>query len=118
VVEDGARQARVGGRLGKIRSRVVTVVAAKHRRILVHGRRAWESMDMVIVGLGDIRREPELICVLVIGGQEICHGHAILSIHAAVGWQTHVLVRRHTGETKVAAYGCRSRTSLVGVTRI
>lgn len=115
MMENGARQARVGGRFREIRSGVVAVVAAKHGWILVHGRWAWESMDMVIVGLGNIRGEPELIRVLVIRGQEIRHRHAILSIQAAVWWQTHVLVRGHTGDTEVAAYGCRSGTSLVSV---
>lgn len=118
MMEDGARQARVGGRFREIRSGVVAVVAAKHWRILVHGRRAWQSMDMVIVGLGNIRGEPELIRVLVIRRQEVCNRHAILPIQAAVWWQTHVLVRGHTGETEVAAYGCRSGTSVVSVARV
>lgn len=96
----------------------MTIVAAHHLRVLLHGWRAWKAMDRVIICLWHIRRKPELLDILVVSGEEVRHRHAILSVEVAVRRQTHVFLRMHTERTEVASHGCRSGASFVTVGRI
>lgn len=111
LVEDGTRQAGVGGRFWQVRGLLWTVVVvAAHGVILRHGRLVWEVVGLV-ESLGNILRDPELVDVLIVSRQVLGRdGHLFLAFHVSI-WHAHAVGRcqvRHLERT--AQWSRRSAT--------
>lgn len=85
-MEDGPREAGVGGRLGQIRCLTVLVASSSsHLLVLLRvGGYGWRVRHVVrvLVALGHVGGDQELLDVVVVAGQILGHGHTVLCVHS------------------------------------
>lgn len=110
LVEDRARETRIGGRFRQISSLLRTVVVVASHLVVLRHRGVVRKLRLLVC-LWHILRNPELVDVLLVCRQIVGEGHLVLSVHVTAGHVHHGIAGSDVGHSECAAqWGSRSST--------
>lgn len=110
LIEDRARETRIGGRFRQISSLLRTVVVVASHLIVLRHRSLVRELRL-LVGLWNILGKPKLVDIVLVSRQIVGKRHLLRSIHVPAGHIHHAFIGSKVSHSEgTAQWGLRSST--------